>query len=150
MREVRGKGIGPHWLHDACAGGRTALLAKGKTRKLRKGEVVFSQGDQNDSVYLVTAGKLSDARMNTHGEQIILRVLYPGHGVGEVGFGLEDSAPNTVTALVASEVTRLKYTDIIEVGRVHPEILIGISKTLSIYVAIAVEWLDTALLSPVR
>lgn len=147
---MRGQGIGPHWLHDASEKARSALLAKGKKRKLRKGEVVFRQGEPNSSIYLLRSGKLEDARTNTDGEQVILRILYPGHSVGEVGFGLEDTAPNTVTSIADSEVTELKYKDVIEIGREHPEILIGISKTLSIYVAIAVEWLDTALLSSVR
>ncbi len=150
MEKVRGEGIGPHWLHDASDQARAKLLARGKTRTFKEREIVFRQGDTNSSIFLIKSGKLEDSRVNTDGEQVILRVLYPGHSVGEVGFGLEDPSPNTVTSITKTEVTVLKYADVIEVGREHPEILIGISKTLSVYVAIAVEWLDTALLSSVR
>ena len=52
-------------------------------RLIRRGEVLFHQGDEVDSVYLVKDGCFKLVRVNEEGEEVILQIIATGEVIGE-------------------------------------------------------------------
>jgi CRP/FNR family cyclic AMP-dependent transcriptional regulator len=84
---------------------RTALerLATGlRTRRFRRNEVLFHQGDPGDSLFIVTSGAVKITLPSEEGDEAILATVRPGAFFGELA--LLDGAPRSATA-VAMEPT---------------------------------------------
>ncbi len=84
---------------------RTALerLATGlRTRRFRRNEVLFHQGDPGDALFIVTAGAVKIMLPSEEGDEAILATVRPGAFFGELA--LLDGAPRSATA-VAMEPT---------------------------------------------
>jgi CRP-like cAMP-binding protein len=68
---------------------------------LDKGEVVFSEGDQGDRLYVVLEGKVKLGQASPDGRENLLGVLGPGEMFGELS--LFDPLPRTATATALTE-----------------------------------------------
>ncbi len=90
----------------------TALIASMSTQKLRRGEVLFREGDSGDKLYLVTEGKVKLGRTSSDGRENLLAVLGPGQMFGELT--LFDPGPRsaTVTAVTDCEFLSLSHDDL--------------------------------------
>jgi CRP/FNR family cyclic AMP-dependent transcriptional regulator len=77
-----------------------ALLTSGAVRSYRTGEVLMRQGDPGSHVFILAAGRVKIARVDSEGNELLLAVRGVGDIVGELavlGGGLRSA---TVTALV--------------------------------------------------
>lgn len=77
-----------------------ALLTSGAVRSYRAGEVLTRQGDPGSHVFILAAGRVKIARVDSEGNELLLAVRGVGDIVGELavlGGGLRSA---TVTALV--------------------------------------------------
>jgi CRP-like cAMP-binding protein len=80
-----------------------AHLADGlRTRRFRRGEVLFHQGDPGDSLFIVSTGTVKIVLPSEEGDEAILTTIGPGAFFGELA--LLDDAPRSATA-VAMEPT---------------------------------------------
>lgn len=81
-----------------------AVLAASVVQRHRKGDVIFHEGDEAHSMYVVRSGHLA-ARIGTaSGHDVTLAVFGPGHVVGEMALILAGSRRGaTVLALDAAE-----------------------------------------------
>jgi CRP/FNR family transcriptional regulator, cyclic AMP receptor protein len=78
-------------------------LATGlRTRRFRRNEVLFHQGDPGDALFIVTSGAVKILLPSEEGEEAILATVRPGAFFGELA--LLDGAPRSATA-VAMEPT---------------------------------------------
>ena len=71
---------------------------------IRKGEIVFSEGEPGDSLYIVLSGKIKVGRRAADGRQNLIAVMGPSYMVGELS--LFDPGPRTATATAVLD-TRL-------------------------------------------
>ena len=71
---------------------------------VRKGEIVFSEGEPGDSLYIVLSGKIKVGRRAADGRQNLIAVMGPSDMVGELS--LFDPGPRTATATAVLD-TRL-------------------------------------------
>lgn len=74
------------------------------SRTLKKGEVLFEEGEISRDLYLVTQGQLGLYRKSSQGGQIRINELSPGAVFGEGGFLLGQPRAGTVKAVLDSEV----------------------------------------------
>lgn len=90
---------------DADALGRVA--AGMRSRKFRRGEVIFHVGDPGDALFIIVSGEVKISLPSETGEEAILVRLGPGDVFGELA--LLDGAPRsaTATALSAAETVVL-------------------------------------------
>ncbi|HZN20478.1 MAG TPA: Crp/Fnr family transcriptional regulator [Micromonosporaceae bacterium] len=72
--------------------------------EIRKGDVVFNEGEPGDSLYIVLSGKLKVGRRAADGRQNLIAVMGPSDMVGELS--LFDPGPRTATATAVTD-TRL-------------------------------------------
>ena len=85
-----------------------ALAKEMETIDARKGEILFSEGEPGDSLYIVLTGKLKIGRRAGDGRQNLIAVMGPSDMLGELS--LFDPGPRTATAtaVVDSRLARLR------------------------------------------
>lgn len=80
-----------------------ALSASMMETQLRRGGVVFREGDEGDRLYVVTEGKLKLGRTSVDGRENLLAILGPGQMFGELS--LFDPGPRSATATAVTDCT---------------------------------------------
>jgi CRP-like cAMP-binding protein len=75
---------------------------------VRKGDVIFSEGEPGDSLYIVLSGKVKIGRRAVDGRQNLIAIMGPSDMVGELS--LFDPGPRTATATAVtdSRLSRLR------------------------------------------
>lgn len=89
-----------------------ALSASLQKRSYARGEVVFSEGDVGDNLYIVLTGKVKVSRTSADGRENVLSVMGPGDMFGELS--LFDPGPRTasVIAVADTELASLAHEDL--------------------------------------
>ncbi len=93
---------------DAAAALRASMLEV----DLPRGEVLFSEGDPGDRLYVIVDGKIKLGATSGDGRETLLAILGPGEMFGELS--LFDPGPRTATAAA--------LTDARLVGVGHPDL----------------------------
>lgn len=91
------------------------LAAVAVPRSYRGGEVVFREGDEGSSCYVVRSGSLKATKHHSDGRTIALTELRPGDMFGELALfsgetrsaTIEALEPTTTVALLARDIRRL-------------------------------------------
>ncbi|WP_300680881.1 Crp/Fnr family transcriptional regulator [Nocardioides sp.] len=109
----------------------TALLSSLVETKLRRGEVLFHEGDSGDQLYIVTDGKVKLGRTSSDGRENLLAILGPGQMFGELS--LFDPGPRsaTVTAVTDSSFAALSHSDLLQWLEGRPKIASGMLAQLA-------------------
>lgn len=84
---------------------------------LQKGTVLFREGDKNQDLYFVTAGKFSV----TKSVEEIAKIQAPSI-IGEMAFLIQQPRSATVTVTEDADLFRLKKEDFIKISRKNPAI----------------------------
>ena len=97
-------------LDDEAAAALRASMAE---NRLRRGEVLFHEGDAGDKLYIVTDGKVKLGRTSSDGRENLLAILGPGQMFGELS--LFDPGPRsaTVTAVTDTAFLSLSHDDLL-------------------------------------
>ena len=80
-----------------------ALSASMLENRLRRGEVLFHEGDAGDRLYIVTDGKIKLGRTSADGRENLLAILGPGQMFGELS--LFDPGPRSATVTAVTDCT---------------------------------------------
>ena len=80
----------------------TALRASMADSRLRRGEVLFHEGDTGDKLYIVLDGKVKLGRTSSDGRENLLAILGPGQMFGELS--LFDPGPRSATVTAVTDV----------------------------------------------
>ena len=84
---------------------QNALQAKMGHNALRRGEVLFHEGDLGDRLFIITEGKIKLGHTSNDGRESLLAVLGPGELIGELT--LFDPGPRSTTATAVSPASML-------------------------------------------
>jgi len=105
---------------DASALERVA--AGTRTRRFRRGEVIFHAGDPGDALFVIVTGEVKISVPSESGEEAILATLHEGDVFGELA--LLDGAPRSASAiaLVATETVVLPRDKFRELVATEPAI----------------------------
>lgn len=89
---------------------------------LKVNEVLFEQGEQGDTFYVILAGSLEISVISSDGRKLSLDVMHKGALFGEIA--LFDPGPRTatVTALEPSRIWGVKNADMIEALKTSPSL----------------------------
>ena len=109
----------------------SALLASMGSTKLRRGEVLFREGDEGDKLYIVTDGKVKLGRTSSDGRENLLAILGPGQMFGELS--LFDPGPRsaTVTAVTDTTFSSLSHEDLLRWLEGRPAVARGLLTQLA-------------------
>ena len=93
-------------------------------RRFARGEVVFREGDDSDTCYVVRAGHARALREHPDGRQITLATFGPGDIFGELAMFDDERRSATVEALDDLEVLAILGGDMRRLMRRHPDIAV--------------------------
>jgi CRP-like cAMP-binding protein len=101
------------------------------TRRLVRGDVLFAEGDDPDSVYVVLRGRIAIATKSFDGRESVLALMEAGDLFGELG--LLDGLPRSAEAraLESSEVLHVPYEPIELILHERPQLLWGVVRMLA-------------------
>ena len=90
------------------------------SRRYGKGQVIFSQGDEGDGLYLVESGVVKISAQSLDGREAIIGEVGPGETFGELV--LIDAAPRSATATAVEDTLALRlprkpFNDLLETDR---------------------------------
>lgn len=125
MRKLRDCLQDLHFLHRLKLEALEELLTVMKKRKYKQGETIFKQGDEGDSFYMVSEGKLS--YLTRKGLKTVkVADLYTGDYFGEGALINEGSRASTVIADTDCELYILHKDDFNKTLMANPEIAVAI------------------------
>jgi CRP/FNR family transcriptional regulator, cyclic AMP receptor protein len=103
-------------------------------RSFEPGQIVFREGDQSDTCYVVRTGHARAVRSHSDGRTIALASFGPGDIFGELAMFDDESRSATVEAIDAVEAVALLGRDMRRLLVSHPDIatklLIGVTRRL--------------------
>ncbi len=82
-----------------------AVIASVRTRRYRRGEVIFHQGDPGDALHIVLSGRVKISSPSETGVEAILATLRPSEFFGALA--LLDGAPRSATATAVNATETL-------------------------------------------
>ena len=104
----------------------TALASAMGTIRLKKGEVLFHEGDSEDRLYVVVSGKIKLGRSGSAGRENLLAVLGPGQMFGELSVFDPGPRSTTATAVTACEIRTLEHEELMGWLTGRPEVAQGL------------------------
>jgi CRP-like cAMP-binding protein len=107
------------------------LRTKTKVRALGKGDLLFSQGDASNELFVISEGRIAIATRSSDGRESMVAVLEAGGLFGELGLFDDEPRSADARALTDSEVLALAYDDLRSTLQTRPEILWVIVRLLA-------------------
>ncbi len=99
-------------------------------RQFGTGQVVFHEGDESDTCYIVRSGRLRALRGNGDGRSITLANFGPGDIFGELAMFDDERRSATVEALEPAEVIAILGADMRRLLREHSDIAVKLIVSL--------------------
>ncbi len=96
------------------------------SRTFKKGEVVFSQGEKANKLYIVCTGKIKIFKNLMEGKEQILYILSEGDFIGAFNLLKEDQFDFSAVALETTEISMLEKSAFDKVMISNPEITLKI------------------------
>jgi hypothetical protein len=115
------------------------------TEFVTAGEIVFSQGDESDNVYIILDGEVRVTRQEKDGSEIFLAYFDTGDIFGEDGLVLNRPRSATITALTDTELLYLNKGDFQRVRDTYPQIepyLVAFTRTHEAVRKLKIRWLN--------
>ncbi|GAA1931619.1 Crp/Fnr family transcriptional regulator [Nocardioides marmoribigeumensis] len=108
-----------------------ALAGSLGTIRLRRGEVLFHEGDTGDKLYIVAEGKVKLGRTSSDGRENLLAILGPGQMFGELS--LFDPGPRSATVTAVTDVAfySLSHDDLLRWLDGRPDVANGLLSQLA-------------------
>ncbi|MDX6236141.1 MAG: family transcriptional regulator, cyclic receptor protein, partial [Kribbellaceae bacterium] len=85
-----------------------ALAASMTENRLRRGQVLFHEGDSGDRLFVVIEGKVKLGRTSADGRENLIAVLGPGQMFGELS--LFDPGPRSASVTAVTDATLMALT----------------------------------------
>lgn len=82
---------------------RQRLAATSYPKRLTRGQVLFTEGEPCDALYVVESGRVKVSVTSPHGDELVLAVVGPGGSLGELA--VVDGAPRSAGAEALEDTT---------------------------------------------
>jgi CRP/FNR family transcriptional regulator, cyclic AMP receptor protein len=108
-----------------------SLASKGTRRRHKKGELIFRQGDEGRSVYVLLEGLVKIFLTSERGDEMLLVTLQAPATFGELA--LVDGLPRSaaVEAIEPVETLSFSVSDLLEFAKVDPSFSTGLLESLA-------------------
>ena len=93
-----------------------------KFLSIERGNTVFTEGDEGDSIYILVNGAIEVVGHATDGTEVVISHLKEGDFFGEFGFFSNSKRKTSVKTLATTEVLELRKSDMGELIKKHPRI----------------------------
>lgn len=99
-------------------------------KRFPKNTILFTKGDESDSLYIVYSGKVKAVIHDEHGKEVVLSVIGPGEYFGEMA--AIDGAPRSATIVTKepAEILIIRRKDFGEILSSNPNVMFDLLKVL--------------------
>ena len=104
----------------------------GVKQDLRRGEIIFHEGEEGAGFYLVQSGMVKIYKMSIDGKEQILHILGPGEPFAEVALFAGSTYPANAMAIEKSTIIFFPRKDFRDLIGKHPSLALNMLGTLSI------------------
>jgi len=107
------------------------LLQQASEVTVRRNDVLFSEGDVPDSLFVVLRGRIAMLNTSPDGRESVLALMDRGDLFGEMG--MLDDRPRSATAraLEPSSLLRIPYEPVVQLLEANPSLLWGVVRLLA-------------------
>lgn len=99
---------------------------------IKKGSILFSQGDDAHGFYLVASGKIKIYRLSPQGQEYVMRIVGPGETIAEAAVFSGISYPASAEALEDSRLYYVKKSDFLALIQESPQLALNMMTGLSL------------------
>ncbi len=110
---------------------RAYLAQRSTKRKIGKGQIVFSEGDPSDSLFVLLSGRMKVVTYSSDGAEFIVNKVVPGETIGEIGMLSEGPRSATVQATAPSVVITLAGSVVVDLIGQRPAVATALLQRLS-------------------
>jgi CRP/FNR family transcriptional regulator, cyclic AMP receptor protein len=110
--------------------GLRELAGRAITRRYRRGEVVFREGDPGNWLFVVASGRMKVVVTSADGDEMVLAALAPPDTFGELALVDGGVRSATVEAVEASTLLVLTRAAFLDVLHEHPALVEGLLESL--------------------
>jgi CRP-like cAMP-binding protein len=93
-----------NFLHDVAEKFHTYIFDRGERIHVKKGEILFYEGNPAHRCYLVLKGRLKLTKLHEQGKTVVVRYVNPGELIAAIAVFKEKKYPVTAEAADAAEV----------------------------------------------
>jgi CRP/FNR family transcriptional regulator, dissimilatory nitrate respiration regulator len=101
-------------------------------KKIKKGSILFSQGDVAHGFYLVISGKIKIFRLSPQGQEYVMRIVGPGDTIAEAAVFSGKNYPASAEALEDGSLYYLAKTDFLALIQETPQLALNMMTGLSL------------------
>lgn len=113
------------YFHDLDATALERLRASLSEVRLDKGQILFTEGEPAQAMYIVRSGQVKIFKLSPDGREQVLRLAGPGDCFNEVPVFDDGPNPANVQAVESSLLWAIRRTDMRRLVEEHPAIAIG-------------------------
>jgi len=107
------------------------IAAAAQARTLRRGDVIFREGDVGEHLYVVESGRIAIANKSFDGRESVVALMEAGDVFGEMSFFDGQGRSAEARALEASRVNEVPFEPLRELFTEQPELLWGVVALLA-------------------
>jgi NTE family protein/lysophospholipid hydrolase len=111
--------------------GLKKLLGGIEWRSLNSGEILYREGDEGDSIYLILSGRMRATIDEGNGRHRLVTEMVSGETVGEVALLTRSERQSTLTAARDTVLARLSSTGFEKLTSSHPQIILRIARIVA-------------------
>lgn len=113
------------------------------TRRVNRGEILYSEHDEASALYVVSRGRLRSVRLSRNGKEQVLSTEATGSVLAAVAIFDGGKFHSTVIADTASEVLVIAKRNMLDLCRRYPELLWNVSRMLALKLRHSAEVIET-------
>lgn len=102
-----------------------------KSAHYKKGETIYRAGDESDSLYIVSSGKIRIYRLSESGKEQLQRILLPGDFTGELALFRQSVHESYGEAMMDTDICMITRDDLRKFLLKYPSISIHIMEEFS-------------------
>lgn len=102
------------------------IMVAAQSISYKRGEIIYHAGDQADTLYIVSKGKIKIYRLSESGKEQLVRILNPGEFTGELALFKKDFYESFAEAMEETNVCMIKQSDLQELLLKYPSISLKI------------------------
>ena len=107
------------------------IAAAAEPRTLRRGDVLFREGDEGTHLYVVESGRIAIANKSFDGRESVVALMEAGDVFGEMSLFDGQGRSAEARALEASRVNAVPFEPLRELFREQPDLLWGVVSLLA-------------------
>lgn len=107
------------------------IVKSTRSTSYKKGEIIYREGETDDSLYIVSKGKIKIYRLSDSGKEQLVRILNPGDFTGELALFRESTHKAYAEAMSETDVCIMKRNDLQQFLLKYPTISLKILSEFS-------------------